>query len=126
MKKTHILTFLILIFLSGPVSAETLYIPYSGFVYNATGEIWCVRQSVFQLSTGEGFAEYDRGIDKCVVTLVLDSHKEPAEITSVDLAIIGVAKLSIVSIGLFIVQRTLSPLLRVCVFSSITFVYRYI
>ena len=58
MKKTYILTFLILIFLSGPVSAETLYIPYSGFVYNATGEIWCVRQSVFQLSTGEGFAEY--------------------------------------------------------------------
>ena len=90
MKKTHILTFLILIFLSGPVSAETLYIPYSGFVYNATGEIWCVRQSVFQLSTGEGFAEYDRGIDKCVVTLVLDSHKEPAEITSVDLAITSI------------------------------------
>lgn len=78
---------MILICLSSPVSAETIYVPYSGFIYNATGEIWCIRQNVFQLSTGDGFAEYDRGTDKCMVTLILDSHREPAEITSVDLAI---------------------------------------
>ena len=88
MKKIYLVIFLLLLsLLPTQVLAETIYIPYSGIIHNATGEIWCVRQNVFELSTGTGVAEYDHGADKCIVTLLLDAHREPAEITSVDIAI---------------------------------------
>lgn len=66
---------------------QTVYVTYIGEVQNITGEIWCTKQEVFKLSTGEGIVEYDRGKDRCIATLILDAHREPHEITSVDVAI---------------------------------------